>query len=131
MSSFQVALGLCRDYEPERVRQSLGEVVGRLGGIGRFVRPGQRVLLKPNLLSPKHPRHAVTTHPAIVEAMVRLVQEAGGEPLIADSAPASVPFSAAGLRRLYEATGMSGVAARTGALLNEDVSVAEVTCPEE
>lgn len=129
MSSFQVALGLCPDYEPERVQQGLGEVVDRLGGIERFVRTGQRVLLKPNLLSPRDPRQAVTTHPSVVEAMVRLVQKAGGRPLIADSAPASVPYTIAGLRRLYEATGMTAVASRTGALLNEDVSVVEVSCP--
>jgi uncharacterized protein (DUF362 family)/Pyruvate/2-oxoacid:ferredoxin oxidoreductase delta subunit len=95
----------------------------------RFVRPGDRVLIKPNLLSPAAPERAITTHPTVVEAVIRLVQRAGGEAVIADSAPASVPFTPAGLAHLYQATGMAEVAARTGARLNFDTGVADLAAP--
>jgi uncharacterized protein (DUF362 family)/Pyruvate/2-oxoacid:ferredoxin oxidoreductase delta subunit len=94
-----------------------------------FVRPGQRVLVKPNLLSPLPPERAVTTHPAVVEAVVRLVQQAGGRPLIAESATAAVPYTPAGLNRLYRVTGMADVALRTGADLNLDTEAVDLPCP--
>jgi glycosyltransferase involved in cell wall biosynthesis len=50
-----------------------------LGGMEAFVRPGQRVALKPNLLRPTTPDSAATTHPAVVVAVARMVREAGLE----------------------------------------------------
>jgi hypothetical protein len=50
-----------------------------------FVRPGQRVLLKPNLLGGFAVERAVTTHPSVVRAAIRLAQEAGGRVLVGDS----------------------------------------------
>ena len=48
------------------------------------MRPGQTVLLKPNLVAPSHPDLAVTTHPAILRGVIRLVREAGGKVLVGD-----------------------------------------------
>jgi len=50
-----------------------------------FVKPGQRVLLKPNLLMGIAPDAAVTTHPAVLDAVLTLVREAGGLPMVGDS----------------------------------------------
>jgi uncharacterized protein (DUF362 family)/Pyruvate/2-oxoacid:ferredoxin oxidoreductase delta subunit len=125
----QIAISRCADYDQERVNEALRQGINLLGGIGAFVRPGQKVLLKVNLLVPAGPQRAITTHPAVVEAMVRLVQEAGGEPLIADSPGASIPYTPAGLRFAYRATGLLGVAERTGALLNWDTSAVDVAHP--
>jgi uncharacterized protein (DUF362 family)/Pyruvate/2-oxoacid:ferredoxin oxidoreductase delta subunit len=124
-----VSLARCPDYDPAHVEAALRETLDRLGGMGRFVEAGQRVLLKPNLLSPLPPERAVTTHPAVVEAVVRLVQEAGGRPLIAESATAAVPYTPAGLNRLYRITGMADVAAHTGAELNTDTEVVDLPTP--
>ena len=49
------------------------------------MKPGDRVLVKPNLLASREPEKAVTTHPAVVRAALRAVQEAGGEPVLGDS----------------------------------------------
>lgn len=45
-------VSLCRadSYDPTRLRQGLETLLEPLGGMGRFVKPGDRVLLKPNLL---------------------------------------------------------------------------------
>lgn len=48
-----------------------------IGGMENFVKPGDRVLLKVNLVAPASPEKAVTTHPEIVRAVIRLVKECG------------------------------------------------------
>ena len=73
------------DYDPHGVYRAVREVVDLLGGMQRFVSPGERILLKPNLLSPASPEKSITTHPAIVGAAMELVREAGGKPFIGDS----------------------------------------------
>src|SRR5699024_11893804 len=49
-----------------------------MGGISRFVQPGDRILLKANLLRPVPPEAAVCTHPAVIGAIAKLIREAGG-----------------------------------------------------
>lgn len=83
----------------------------------QFVRPGQRVLVKPNLLLSSYPAKAIVTHPTVVRAVVRLVQEAGGRAVIADNNGA-IPPSEHGWLRAYEQTGYAAMAAETGAELN-------------
>jgi uncharacterized protein (DUF362 family)/NAD-dependent dihydropyrimidine dehydrogenase PreA subunit len=56
-----------------------------LGGIESIVKPKDRVLLKVNLLLPARAEAAITTHPKIVEAMIKLVKSQGGEPWVGDS----------------------------------------------
>jgi uncharacterized protein (DUF362 family)/Pyruvate/2-oxoacid:ferredoxin oxidoreductase delta subunit len=58
---------------------ALNRALDPLGGMSAFVSPGDRVLLKPNLLAPKPPEKAVCTHPEVVRAVAREVREAGGK----------------------------------------------------
>jgi uncharacterized protein (DUF362 family)/beta-glucosidase/6-phospho-beta-glucosidase/beta-galactosidase len=51
--------------------------VGLLGGMPRFVRPGQTVLIKPNQTIWRLARDGVTTDPRVVAALARLAREAG------------------------------------------------------
>ncbi|MBI5048514.1 MAG: DUF362 domain-containing protein [Deltaproteobacteria bacterium] len=80
-----VVITKCSDYINEEVYQAIKKSVDLLGGIGAFVKKGERILLKPNLLSAKPPEAAVTTHPAVVRAIIQLVQEAGAVPIVGDS----------------------------------------------
>ena len=80
-----VSLVRCDDYDRQRVSDAVAAAVGMLGGIRTFLRPGERVLIKPNLLKARPPEAAVTTHPEIVRAAIRLVQEADGIPVVGDS----------------------------------------------
>lgn len=123
----RVALAKCENYDYDRVEQAVRSAVDDVGGITKFVQPGQRVLLKINLLMKKHPEEAVTTHPAVVEAVVRLVQEAGGIPVIGDS-PGG-PYSVRALRSVYNASGIQEVAERTGAELNWDTGELNIPHP--
>ena len=80
-----VSLQSVKSYEREEVERGLRALLAPLGGIGAFVRPGQRVLIKPNMLSGKSPEKAVTTHPEVVRAVIAQVLQAGGYPLVGDS----------------------------------------------
>jgi len=46
-------------------------------GMESFVKRGDKVLLKVNLLSAREPKKAVTTHPEIVRAVAKAVRKAG------------------------------------------------------
>jgi uncharacterized protein (DUF362 family)/Pyruvate/2-oxoacid:ferredoxin oxidoreductase delta subunit len=124
----RVSVIRCPDYEPSRVEVALRECLDLLGGIGRFVGKGQRVCLKVNLLMAAEPERAITTHPAVIEALVNLVREAGGIPFIADSPGA--PYTERVLRRIYRAAGLLDLAERTGVELNWDTEAVEVSYPD-
>lgn len=99
-----VAFARCSDYEAARVQAAVAEAVDALGGWGAFVKPGQRVLVKPNLLSDHPPEHAVTTHPEVVRAVLRGIRAAGGEPLVGDS-----PASAVTVPQIWAKTGFAAL----------------------
>ncbi len=80
-----VSLRAATDYQPDSLLQQLRLLLEPLGGMQAFVKPGQKVLLKPNMLSGKPPENAVTTHPEIVRGVIKLVQEADGIVLVGDS----------------------------------------------
>lgn len=56
-----------------------------MGGLDRFIRKGDKVLIKPNLLAAKEPEKACTTHPEFLRAVIQLVKKAGGLPSVGDS----------------------------------------------
>jgi len=123
----QVAIVRCADYDDARVLEAVRNATRCLGGMGRFVSAGSRVVLKPNLLMKKSPEEAVTTHPALVKAVVRLVKEEGGSVTLAES-PGG-PYTEKSLKGIYEATGMEALSREEGFSLNYDLSTAEVDNP--
>ena len=56
-----VSLVRCDPYETGTFEAAVRKTVDQTGGISRFVKPGDRVLIKPNLLSAKAPEKQVTT----------------------------------------------------------------------
>ena len=127
MEETQVYAASCPDYE--QAEACIRALVEQMGGMGRFVRPGERIVLKANLLRAAPPESAICTHPAVVEAVARLVKEAGGTPVICDS-PGGALHKEAVLRSLYEKTGMAAAAAAAGAELSMDPSTRTVSLPE-
>lgn len=120
----RVSLARCAGYDLEEVEASLRAALAPLGGIEAFVRPGQRVVLKPNLLRPASPDAAATTHPAVVAAVARLVVAAGAEALILDSSGG--PNSTAYLTMVHRTTGMTWAAEASGARLVADLHATQV-----
>jgi len=68
----------------EGVGHAVEEALKLIGGIRSVVKPGEKVLIKPNYSLPRHHGTAVTTSPEVVSAVVELVMEAGGDPVIGE-----------------------------------------------
>ena len=99
----KVSLTKAVDYNRDTVYDAVKTLLEPLGGIEHFVLPGQKVLLKPNLLGVFSPAMAATTHPAVVYAVARQIQEAGATVLIGDS-PGIGDF-----KKVLKITGMQAV----------------------
>lgn len=124
----KVSLTQCADYAQDTVERAMRTLLDPLGGMRRFIQPGQKVLLKLNLLMRRTPDRATTTHPAVAQALVRMVQEAGGIPILADS-PGG-PFAEAYLRQVYKGTGIQEISEQTGAALGTNTAVGILDAPD-
>ncbi|MBE0417670.1 MAG: DUF362 domain-containing protein, partial [Coriobacteriia bacterium] len=80
-----VALVRCETYDEDVVHAAVGRGLELLGGADRFVTPGERVLLKPNLLVASAPGSSVTTHPSVFAAVARHLADAGANLSYGDS----------------------------------------------
>jgi uncharacterized protein (DUF362 family)/Pyruvate/2-oxoacid:ferredoxin oxidoreductase delta subunit len=103
----KVGIERCTSYDPQEVYGALKRAVELAGDLDVA---GKTVLLKPNILSDAPPEKAVCTHPAILEAAIRLVREMGAKRILAGDSPGLQPpgFSA-------KACGLGEVIKRNGA----------------
>ena len=60
----------------------LTKAIETLGGITKFVKPGQKIVVKPNIGWAKTPEMAANTNPEVVGALVKLCMEAGAEEVL-------------------------------------------------
>lgn len=81
----QVSLIKAQSYDLQELRTALENLLSPLGGISAFVKEGDRVLLKPNLLTASRPTKECTTRKEIVYCVAQMVIEAGGKPFLGDS----------------------------------------------
>ena len=124
MAAPRVFLTRCESYDPEVVRRKVEDAFDAFGGAARFGGPGRRVLVKPNLLLAAPPDKAVTTHPAIVEAVARMMLETGATVTIGDSPGVSRAVKVA------EKAGIRAVADNLGVPLVDFEESVEVKTPE-
>ena len=110
-----VSLQKVETYDRTAVTAGLVRLLEPLGGMEAFVRLGERVLLKPNMLYGKAPECAVTTHPEVLRGVIELVKKAGGVPLVGDSP------GFGDVRKVAEKSGLLTVIEETGAELTEFV----------
>ena len=124
METSIVALIPCGSYDEETVYEAVKSGLELLGGLEAFVKPEEKVLLKPNLLSKALPQKAITTHPAVFGAVARLLKEAGcGSVRYGDSPgnPATTPEAAAdmsGIRAEAEKWGVEKADFNVGSLVH-------------
>lgn len=105
----KVSLQKLTNYDPSTVDKTLITLLEPLGGMKSFIKPGQSVLIKPNMLAGKTPEKAVTTHPEIVRAVIKQAQAAGGIVSLGDSPGIGSPESVArkcGIMDIVEETGI-------------------------
>jgi uncharacterized protein (DUF362 family)/Pyruvate/2-oxoacid:ferredoxin oxidoreductase delta subunit len=120
----KVCILSCESYDYELVEKKIFECLDSMENIKPKVRTGSKVLVKANLLKKNSPDDAVTTHPTVVESIVRYFQQLGCKVIVGDS-PGG-PFNEKSLMAVYKSTGMFDVQKRTGCELNFDTSFVEV-----
>jgi uncharacterized protein (DUF362 family) len=96
---------------PERALALVREAIDLLGGMRRFVSPGNTVLLKPNLTVFYSAEEGCTTDPLVVGALIRLAKEAGASRVIVGESSGEF-FSSL---ECMKVTGVAAVAEREGA----------------
>jgi uncharacterized protein (DUF362 family)/Pyruvate/2-oxoacid:ferredoxin oxidoreductase delta subunit len=105
----KVALAACESYDPDLVEAALRRAVGLVGGAAAFVKPGENILLKPNVLIGSSPDKCVGTHPAVFRAAIKLFREAGAALTCGDSSGAGATafnMRRAGLKQVAEELGV-------------------------
>lgn len=102
----KVSIIKCKEYNPQKVFEAVHNALELIGGIKSFVKSGEKVLLKPNMLSAKNPERGITTHPLILEAMIQEVRSAGGEVWVGDSPSGAIK----GVKRCWINTGFWDIA---------------------
>ena len=80
-----------------------------LGGMASFIKPGDRVLLKPNIAFAAPPILSATTHPDLVKTVAQLCIEAGAAEVIVTDNPINDPASC------FALTGIDRAAREAGA----------------
>jgi uncharacterized protein (DUF362 family)/Pyruvate/2-oxoacid:ferredoxin oxidoreductase delta subunit len=121
-----VAVLKCKSYDNQLLTEKIRQILNLIGGLDQFIKPGMRVLLKPNMISAKAPERAITTHPELVAVVAREVRNLGATPVIGDS-----PGGAKrGIKRVWQNTGMLEISERDGIeLINfEATGVVKMEC---
>jgi len=88
--------------------RALGSALDAIGGIGRFVKKGEKVLLKPNAAWDRVPEQGVNTNPVLIGEMVRQCKMAGADDVIVTDYGPSNPlrvFTRSGIKSAVEKNG--------------------------
>jgi uncharacterized protein (DUF362 family)/Pyruvate/2-oxoacid:ferredoxin oxidoreductase delta subunit len=125
-----VSLIRCDDYTREKTYLAVKQSIELLGGLERFVSPGQRVFLKFNLLLGSPPGKCVTTHPEIVYSVARLLKEYGCDVILGDSPGSGQPYTEAVLKKNYLASGFDVISRELAIPLNYDTGSQEIPAPD-
>ena len=75
----------------------------KLGGMEKFIQPGQSVLLKVNAAFASPPNIGATTHPDLLKATIDLCRQAGAARIVVSDHPVSDPatcFTISGIRQV-------------------------------
>jgi uncharacterized protein (DUF362 family)/NAD-dependent dihydropyrimidine dehydrogenase PreA subunit len=85
MAKSKVAIVRCESYDETLVFEAVKKAIDLIGGIGSVVSKGEKILMKPNILTGAAPESAVTTHPAVFAAVARILTESGAVVSYGDS----------------------------------------------
>jgi len=91
----KVALIRCDDYAYDHVKAAVQRGIDLLGGAGSFVKPNEKILLKPNWLLAAPPEKCATTHPVVFKAVAGVFKTAGAILSYGDSPGMGAPKNAA------------------------------------
>lgn len=91
------------------VANNVRAALDAVGGLGHFLSPSDRVLIKPNIAWDRRPEQGTTTHPEVVAALVHACRDLGVKELRVLDCPVDDPA------RTYHRTGILQAARDAGA----------------
>lgn len=109
MNKSKVALVRCDTYDDRAVGAAVVRGLELIGGACRLVKPGERIVLKPNVLYGANPEKGVTTHPSVFRAVGLSLREAGARVSYGDSPSfgrSGMHMGRAGLKRIAAELGI-------------------------
>lgn len=118
----------CLDYD--HVEEKMEELLTMMGGMSQFAKPGETIVLKPNLLAAAKPEKAVTTHPAVMAAVAKMTKNEGANPIIIDSPGSGYPHNEKTLKRVYRTCGMDDAAEKAGIEVSLDTTYQTISFPD-
>ena len=108
----KVSIVKCDNYDREKLLSSVRKSLDLVGGISSFIKEGDKVLIKPNLLSATTPDTGVDTHPEFARAVIKIVKETGAKIYLGDGP--SVWGRPQDVDLVYEKSGMKSLAYEEG-----------------
>jgi len=118
----------CPDYE--QVEEKMAELLAMMNGMASFAEPGEKIVLKANLLQAARPEKAVTTHPSVVASVARAVINEGATPIIVDSPGSGCRYNKKTLDKVYRTCGMYKAAEEAGIEVSLDTAYESVSFPD-
>jgi len=83
--SAKVAIVQCGSYQPDEVKAAVEKGLDLLGGIDKFAKKNEQILLKPNILSGESPDKCIGPHPIVFQAIAERFQKTGAKLSFGDS----------------------------------------------
>jgi len=109
MNRSVVAVKRAHSYDEAEVRSAVAAALTSIGGLPALVRPGSKVFVKVNHLSPPSaPERGIITHPSFTTAVLTLLKEITPHIAVGDDLHPSTPdgFDVSGYRALCERLGV-------------------------
>lgn len=104
-SSVYPKIAIVHGKDAERITRA---AIDRMGGITRFVKPGERVLIKPNAGWDRQAEQAANTNPDVIQAVVRLCIEARASEVWVTDVSVNDPY------RSFARSGIEAVVKKAG-----------------
>jgi uncharacterized protein (DUF362 family) len=99
------ALAVVHGLDAEKMVRA---ALDRIGSMTRFIKPGDRVLLKPNAAWDRQPEQAANTNPEVVSAVVKLCLEARAAEVWVTDVPVNDPYRCFGRSGIENAVNRAG-----------------------
>ena len=112
----KVIIQECNDYSVNNITAKINNGIEKLGGWDKYVQPGNKVLLKINLIGPKSSDSAAVTHSEFVRALTKILIERDCTVWIGDSSGGAIA-GIAPTAQSFKVAGYEEVANDEGAII--------------
>ena len=109
MNKAKVSIVKVDDYDRLKIHAGVGQCIELLGGLKTIVKPGDRIFVKLNHLSPSSPpERGIVTHPVFVGAVLELLKEVCADITVGDDidSEATDGFQVSGIRQMCREAGV-------------------------